>query len=221
MAFKRKAKALTKKNLPKLVRQIQIRQAEHKTYSFTVAAAVSVGTGWTLNSLIAGAAASTLGIKQGIDYNQRIGDRIRLHAIHYTVYIVPASVMPDGNGSFCRVIVYHNNQAGGLLPTGTDLFVADTANELRNPLLRNRLTILKDFTHQMVVTGTNAASNLTSGPEFFGTFSMYPKTEITYVGATDGEIDTVSKHDYGIGFCSTTAACCNVSIKTQVVYTDI
>lgn len=218
-AKKRNSNAVArKKDVVQITKRVLRSQAEKKAFSWLIYNANASNATWDISSFLGRTGAGNR-IEQGLDFTNRIGDKIRLHAIHFTVFIAPAAVMPDGNGSLCRIIVYHNTQANGAVPAGAELFNANTFNELRNQLYRNRLFILKDFTHQMVVTGTNAAANLTSGPEFFGTFSIYPKQEISYSG-TSGEITQILKHDYGIGICSDTASCCNVTVKAQVVFTD-
>jgi len=216
---KRKAdQTVTKSQLGPMVRKINTQLYEKKAFTWVPFANAATVSTWTVKSLLGSTGAGNR-IGQGTDYNQRVGDKIRLSRIHVSLRIQPQSVMPDANGNFCRVIVYHNKQANGAAPTATQIFNTDDVLSLRNHLLRERITILKDFVHQMVVTGTNAGANLTAGPEYFGTFTIYPKQIISYNGST-GEITEILKHDYGMAFATDTAACCVVNVQAQVVFTD-
>lgn len=217
MPVKRTMPTQKKKSVTKLVKRVLSSQAEKKSFTYRVFNGTANSTSWTLKSFLGD---TINGIGQGVSNADRIGDRIRLVAIHFCVRIIPTAVMPEANGNFCRVIVYHNNSARGVLPNATDIFNSDEVISLRNHNFRNRLSVLKDFTHQMVVTSTNGATNVTSGPEFFGTFTIYPKQIISYTGS-DGYISDLSKQDYGIGFCGDAASCCNVTVWSQVVYTDV
>lgn len=218
MFKKRKTDQLAKKSdVVKITKKVLKAQAEKKAHTYRVFNATANAVTWTIKSFLGD---TTNGIGQGVSIEDRIGDKIRLAAIHFAVRIIPAGVMPDTNGNFCRMVVYHNKQADGALPTATELFNSDEVVSLRNHRYRDRLSILKDFTHQMVVTGTNGATQVTSGPEFFGTFSIYPKQIISYTGA-DGFLADISKHDYGFAFCGDAASCCNATVWSQVVFTDV
>lgn len=207
-----------KKQVRKIAKTVYRSLSEKKAYNALIDGGTAVATTWTIRSFLGGAAASGRGIAEGVTETTRTGDKIRLQAIHFTVTIVPLAAMPDLNGSFCRVVVWHNKQANQALPTATQIWNSDSVEELRNNNFRDRISILKDFTHQMVLTGETGGAAFSSGPEFFGTFSIYPKTQVSYTGA-DGEIDTILKNDYGIAFAAD-AACCLITVRAQVVYYD-
>lgn len=219
-AKKRNSNAVArKKDVVRITKRVLRAQSEKKAWSWEPLQSAATLTSWNVQSLICGTGAGQRLI-QGSDFNERIGDKIRLHAIHFNVRIQPVAVMPEGNGNFCRFIVYHNKQANGAEPLATEIFTDDLVLALRNQIYRDRISVLKDFTHQMVVTGTNAGANLTSGPEFFGTFSIYPKQILSF-NSSVGDIANLIKHDYGVAYAADTAACCVITVRAQVVFTDV
>jgi len=221
--------AVTKNQLGRMVRSYVTNIEEKKYIQFCCTSSTwNTGTAtnatWTFGSAIQGGQNAVLGamvgVIQGTNRNERVGNRIRLHRIDFLINIVPISGPTMFDGSICRVVVYHNKEPQGSLVTSAQTFASDIYNAPRNEQYRNRISILKDFTHSMVATGTNAGAVLSTGPQFLGKFSIYPKQVVEYSGST-GTIATIMKHDYGVGWCSDTTSCCNITCVGTVVYTDV
>lgn len=226
-AFKRKRTTYKRSKLGPKVKRIVTSMYEKKAVDEIVATNYTpVGPNWSIASVIGDTqlgGAGTYAIAQGTNFNQRVGDVVTLHRIDFMVRITPA-IAGAGNidGAMCRFIVYHNKQANGTRPTATQIFVTDSITSLRNHLLRDRISVLKDYTHQMVVTTQNAGAALTMGPEALVQFSIYPKTKIHYNG-TSGVLNEILRNDYGFAVCTDAgagASCCTINVNAQVVYTD-
>jgi len=219
---------ISKKKLKQAVKQVTISLAETKAATHALCTAFPILASWSFQSCLAGTplgGGAAYQINQGVDFNTRVGDVIKLKRIDFTVQITPVAPSVELNGTVCRVIVYHNKQAGGALPTQAQMFETAGAQtnvvyNLRNQLFRNRLTILKDFTHQMVRTSQDGVGgNASAGPDTIMQFSIYPKQIINYSSGT-GTLPAILKHDYGIGVCADGASCCVISVACQVVYVD-
>lgn len=186
---------------------------------------VSASTGWVFKSCFADFtlfAPTYPGIVQGTAKNQRIGERIRLTKIEFAIHILPASTIGTTmqNGTACRFIIYHNKQANGVLPTPAEVWNDNNIYTTRNSTFMNRLSILKDFTHQMVATGTDNTGAVTaSGPQLVTTMTIYPKQSITFTGSASA-IANILKNDYGFAVCGDGVNCCQVYVRTQIMYTD-
>lgn len=218
---------VTKSQLGPAVKRIAINLYEEKYVNFMLTGnGVSDGreavtNAWTFRSAIAPGLTNSVGIGQGTNYNQRVGDKIRLKKIVFTIRIIPADGAVGGSHSdYCRVVVYRNKQANGAVVTQAQVFDPITGLNYasmhpRNLLLKDRITLTRDFTHQMVLVGGGSGS----GPEMLMEVTITPKQVINYNG-TSGVISEVLKNDYGIGFISSANDCCQIIINAQVVFTD-
>jgi len=210
-----KRKPLVRNQLGNYVKKIVTSLDEKKAANAVILATTNVQATWTFTSIIAGCA-----IIQGLTKSTRVGERIRLTKIELVLSIVPSATAASmADGSCCRLIIYHNKQANGSVPTGAQMFNNDQEHGTRNITFANRLSILKDITHSMVVTGQAAGVPQTAGPKLLTTMNFYPKTKITFGGA-GGAIGDILKDDYGIGFCTDNNNCCIVTCHAQVHYTD-
>lgn len=222
--------AVTKNQLGRLVRSYVTNIEEKKYANFTATtsttwnAGYSVAATWNFFSVLAkcfdATLASQVGIIQGTDRNQRVGNKIRLHRIDFNVLIVPVVSATMQDGSICRVVVYHNKDPQGTTPTAAQAWTTDVFNAQRYEQYRNRISLLKDFTHTMVATSTNAGAVASAGPQFLGKFSIYPKQVVEY-NASSGGIGSIMKHDYGVALCADTVTCCTATVTGTVVYTDV
>lgn len=206
---KKTTKKASKISIPR-IRKIMYTTSETKFNDQTLTTGPSLTT-W-------GFASPCFFIQQGTAANQRIGNKIYVKSIQFSCYMVPLVTM-TGAGVLCRFVVYHNKETVGALPTGLRIFVSDDVRSLRNTSNVPRFSILRDMTHSMVITSTNAATVNGVGPTKLVQFTIYPKKVIDFTGTT-GTIADLLKHDYGIGFCCSQAAACNVDVICKVQYSD-
>lgn len=218
--FKSRGSRRGKDTLGKRIRQVVQNIAETKSIEYYGAADATQT--WQFYSFIAGSP-----ILQGTDIVNRIGDKIKLKRIDVVVKIAPYSGttgVPQA-GSNCRVVIYHNKKCGGAIPTPAQMWNLSAAGSsdimaTRNEAFVKRLSILKDFSHSMVVTASvTAGTDIGVGPIMLAKFSIYPKASVGY-GNTGGVIASMIDNDYGIAYVGDGNACCNVRFTAKTVWTD-
>lgn len=208
-------KRATRKRIAAVTRRVVNRMAEVKTWAIHSTSNWTSAATWQFGSAITGMGTDLF--QQGTAANQRIGDTITLRKITFMITLRPLTNIPV-NGSICRVVLYHNKQANYAKPSPTAVFDSDTFNTDRNQAQIKRFSILKDYSHAMVVTGNNAGSTYSVGPPVYFMWTIYPKKKIQYT-ANNGTINDVLLDDYGYGYCAD-GACCYVDIATKMYFTD-
>lgn len=209
------------------VRRVVFNMAEKKFFNQTMGVAATplvVGATWQFFSTLCtnSTTGSVVGIKQGTGASDRLGNKILLRQINFTIRMTPTFASGMTDGCFCRVIVYKNKEAVGSVPTGADMFVLDVVDANRNIPLTPKLSVLRDLGHTMVTTAAVAASTpLAVGPVKLIKFSVFPNKIIDYSGGNSGAITDILKHDFGIGFCATEANACNVVCAVQSIFSDV
>lgn len=152
------------------------------------------------------------GIIQGIQSNQRTGNDIFVRYIDVTVRVTPKTM--DTNGSTCRLVALHHLKPNGGTVASTGVFNQDQFNSVRNIAQKFKYKVLKDFVHSFVTTvSTNG------GPEYLYQFRIPVNKKVRFNSAAASAGDLISD-DYLVGFCADSAACCTVTVKGAVVYTD-
>lgn len=206
------------------VRRVVLNMSEKKFFNQNVGV---VGTEfpaaitWDFFSALAtNASGGGTGIKQGTGASDRLGNKIFLRAIHFTITMAPLFGAGMTNGCVCRVIVYHNKEAVGTLPSGITMFTLNNINSNRAVEYMPKLSVIRDFTHSMVTTAAVAASTpLSVGPMTIKKFSIYPNKLISFTSNT-GAISDFLKDDYGFGICATDATGCSVIVNMQTIFSD-
>jgi len=171
---KRRARRFRKRvPVARVVRNVLTRQAEKKASFQTPVSNAASGITWIFNSFIA-----TAGIPQDVTVNGRIGDKIRVRAIEVTLKISPVLLAVGNNGSICRIIFYHNRRASGALPSGATIMNGNNILGHVNQEFNKQFTVIRDFTHSMVVTAFNGGVNGSVGPVFQETFRLFPPSTL-------------------------------------------
>lgn len=215
---RRKTTRATKVSLPRVKRILQNaleRKFVNNTELVTNPAggyASYVPATWTFISALAGLA-------QGSGASNRVGNRIFLRCIRFTIECSPLADTAK-TGAYCRMVIYHNKEAVGALPTATAVFSINEVQSARNLTLTKRYRILKDVTHHMVVTGNNATTVIASGPVQLMTLVCYPKKQIDFQ-SNAATISDLFKDDFGIAFCANYASNCQLKIQTQIEFSDV
>lgn len=173
---------------------------------------------WSIKSVISA-------IQQGTTASTRIGDKVFVHAVHFSVTIGPkvtGSIAGTAfGGSVCRLIAWHNKEAAGALISANTLFDENAYNAQREVPKMPSCTILKDMTHNMSITAMNGGSTVQSaGPNHFYQFAIYPKKKICFTGNTQSAADLL-KDDYGLGVCADSATCCVIYCRAKVIFSDM
>lgn len=217
--FKRTARPPARR-FARSVRRVVNTIAEEKYYAINGLLNANSAVTWQFASALQG-------LVQGTTQTTRLGNRIYVKRLELSVTL-GANVGMGLNGSICRFVVYHNRNTGGtgsalsgLLITYDQLFDTNTFDALRAINQKGRATILKDGVYPMMATSSNAGTTVvtTSGPVNFRVRIPINKT-IVYNGNA-GTIADLITDDYGVGFCSDDAACCQIYIRSKVIFTDM
>lgn len=223
MALSRSSKrqrrdTVAKRRIASVTKRV-LRQQLEKKYFNTDLYSGTAPDSWTFRSAIAG-------LQQGSTATTRIGDKIRIHKIEFMVSIEPLPVANTESGSRCRVILYHNKQANGAVPTAANgVFDSDEILSLRYHPKLPQYTVLKDYVHNMSImsaafdSGTSTTLPLTAGPPIQFKWVIYPKTPIAFTSSA-GTISDILRDDYGLGFVGDESDCCNIEVITKVTFTD-
>lgn len=112
----------------------------------------------------------------------RVGARITIVAIEYFVKIAPSVGGVGGEGSMCRMVMYHNKACGGATPPTAELFDSNNFFSGRNVNYAKKYALLEDITHQMVITSFSTVSSaaFSAGPAFFKVIRLTPHTTVQY-----------------------------------------
>lgn len=197
------------------VKKVVNSMVEKKYLNTNYTPAPAAARAWTFNSAL-------IGITPGNTASTRIGNKIRVTAIHFTVMIEPllaGSTTITNGGCVCRFIIYHNKQTNGTLVTGDQMFVTDTLLANRNVDYLSKLSVLKDVTYPMYISAADSTGTRATGPPIVFKCSIYPNKVIDYVANT-AAISSIMKDDYGFGFSSDSDTACQLNLNVQTVYTD-
>lgn len=203
--------AVSRKRVAAIAKRVVTRMAEDKYLNTTIATGAS--TSWQFGTFLA--------CSQGTTASTRLGETIRLKRIEVFLRVTPVTTMAV-TGTQCRVILYHNKQAAGALPSAAMIFDANgTINATRNTDQVRRITVVRDIVHTMVVTAKTdgVASNWSVGPIGVFKWVIYPKKKIQYT-SNAGTISDLLLDDYGLGFLSDGNSCCNVDARVKVIFCD-
>lgn len=199
---------------------------EEKKHNFQITVpAVAAATGWYIGNLLCTTTASVTdaagsGIVQGTANNQRIGDRIRVTKLEVIINIVPTIVAGETAGSTCRVMIVHDKEPHLGYPTSALIMDPDSdMGGMQNQVQKRRFTIMKDFVHEMVPLGTNAAAVIAKGPKFLSKFTFYPNQVIEYSG-NGGVTANIVKHAYYVMYAADGGSCCTVRATALAHYVD-
>lgn len=200
---------------------LNVPERKFKTYEtgvFSAPSGVSPGGDFVFASFFYNAA-NTNFIAQGTAVDQRIGNKIYLHAIK-TKWMIASGIIPTA-GVMVRMGTYHNATADGSNVDAGDVFYNKNAlHSQRNlaKMARTKVTLKNDRMYSFVVTGTNGASVVASGPPRCFDLNIYPKKVIT-VDGTANTIADLAKDDYGWWI---KADGINVvySVSVQLIYGD-
>lgn len=194
------------------VRRVVNVNFELKWFSQSLFSATASTVGWQYGSALAG-------LTQGFTQQTRIGSRVLCKRIEFTVFVSPITAAIGLNGSLCRMICYHNKQAGGTLVTSQILFDLDVLNTFRNLTQSNRVQVLRDVQMPMIHTGNNGTVTTSVGP-CMRFFWRIPVNKVIVYQGNAGTISDIVTDDYGFGFVSDDAGCCAVSAVSKMIFTD-
>jgi len=150
----------------------------------------------------------------GTGATQRIGNKIFVKRIEFSLLMVPQTTQP-ATGCVSRFVVYHNKETRGSLPAALDLFTAATVDALRSTPKKPALTLMKDFTTTGVVMGSAGA-----GPPLLQRFAVRVNKRIDYTGTGGGTATDLLKDDYGFGMICSAPTACNMTFNAKIVFAD-
>lgn len=227
-SFKRKSRRTFKpkaKVSAARVRRIVYNMAEKKYFNQSVGTPGvphTMAATWTFFSALTSnlTSGSVAGLVPGTGAFNRLGNKILLKSITYTIFITPTATAGMADGCTCRVVLYHNTEASGTAPTGLTMFTTDTVYANRNVDYLSKMSLQRDMVHSMVALSNNAGTVNTVGPGKLFKVTVYPNKVIDFTNTT-GSISDLLKHDYGIGFCATESTGCNMICNMQTIFTDL
>ncbi len=206
VAYRRAAPKKARVSLPRLRRTIL--SLNETKFQDTTQAAYTVPVAWTNTNIYPL-------IQQGTSANQRIGNKIFLKQITFRIFMNPLVTMP-ASGAYCRVIVVHNKETVGVLTAALTVFTADSIFSQRNTALNKRVSVIKDFNHTMVFSG----SATQMGPKRFLEFSIFPRKVIDYNGNTGTAAD-LFKDSYTLMTVCEDPAGCQMTWTAKCLFTDV
>lgn len=212
-SYARRKRSFAKKTTVARVRRVVYGMAEKKWFE---------GASSNIMPATWGSVSFLNGLNQGNGAQQRIGNKILVHKIIITINLRPnGAVNTSQNGSVCRVAVYHNKECKGSLP-GASPEIMDTDSIIANRYIPKlpQYTLLSDKTATMVVTSNNAGAMFSAAGQTVYRICLYPKQRIDFT-ATGGGMADILKHDFGLHYIADTATCCNISWRSQVIFSDI
>lgn len=160
-----------------------------------------------------------VGLVQGTSAITRVGSQITIKRFDVSLTIGPNVPNAQITGSMCRFVFYHNKVAAAALPTTLVVFDSDAYNSMRNLPQKKRVILKKDFSVPFMVYQASGATAQTAGPVYRMTFSIPVNKKVTYQ-TNLGTMSDLGNDDYGIGFSSDDANCCQVHCVTKMVFTD-
>jgi len=126
---------------------------------------------------------------QGSNSSDRFGDKTLAMSLQYFLYL------PQGVSIPMRIIIFYDRQSNGALPTSpAPMYTADTES-FKNPDLRLRFKILRDFWIGNMGQNAIASSNETENNMQRGLIKLNLPTTFT---GTGGSITNISSGSFGI-----------------------
>lgn len=196
----------------KVVKRVLNSNLEEKYYLATLYNGTASAATWQLTSALAG-------LQQGTSATQRVGNRVTVKRIEYSIFIQPATTM-SGAGSLCRVILYHNRQAAGAQIGATTIFDTNDLYSLRNITQSKRVSVTRDAQYPMWPTALNGSFAVAATSPPIRLFWRQPVNKMVTYQSNAGTISDILTDDYGIGFVSDDANCCAVSVNAKIIFTD-
>lgn len=219
---KNKVRKWTKKAVRKAVKPVVYRTITamaEKKYFEQSATDMAVTQSWNLMTLITKPGAAGGGLAQGTSANQRLGNKIFVSRIEFSVQLYKNSGT-EANGDTCRCIMYHNKEAKGAVIDKNTLFAEDKVYSLRAYPNNPMASVVKDAVHTFVPTAsTGTAGNYAMGPQVVFRWNIYPRKRIDFNG-TYNDVRDLIKDDYGIG-CIATGNNCLMSWRSRVYFSDM
>jgi len=170
---------------------------------------------------------SAIEMSVGTTKADRVGNRIQVKKIQLNLFVKPqVNLATMADGATIRFMIIKDKQPNGAIPAIATMlnFSANYAVQtaLMNPDWSKRFVLIKDFTHTMVVTGTNAGSVIACGPQLVGKIEL-KVNQIVQFNGTNGTTDEIIGANWYLLFSTTEATnqCCNVEGRWMVHYTDI
>lgn len=195
--------------------------AEKKFFNKDFGAPVATLATWNFG---AGAGLSAMSpicnIVQGTTANDRLGNKIFVHSIEWMLQIGAVAAGMGTNGHYCDIIVYHDKECKGTLPSGTNIFWKDAVNMPRAIEYLPRFSVLRKQRHGQIATTANAGAVLTAGPKVTVRFKIFPKKVIDFTG-NNGTIADLLKHNYGVAIAASDVGCCTFLCQSQVTFSDV
>lgn len=170
-------------------------------------------------------ASALAGLQQGTAANNRIGNKIFLHSIQFTITMKPASVAAGTIAEQCRCVIYHNRETSGVLPVGANgMFThAGLAAQRFQPLL-NQYGVLRDGIHTFTPQIYNSTSStVVLGPPVTYVWRVFPRRTVDF-RSNAGTISDLYKDDYGVGCVAevngAASPSCEMRVRIQVIFSD-
>lgn len=170
------------------------------------------------------------GINIGNTVADRIGNKIYVESLDWYFRLTPVTgAVNQAGGTICRIIIYHDREANGNVPSYNDLFDRNSYDAFRQLLyVPRRATILMDKLHCMSATNvafvmntgnSGAAQTVSSGPKYWAMFKQKIGKVITYTG-TAGTVADLGMETFGVGVCADGNNCCTLDVECRVRFRD-
>lgn len=166
------------------------------------------------------------GITQGVDQNNRVGNRVRMKYARIRINLSQASNTPASiRESMHRIIIFIDKQANGALPASSDLLTTTgaTAEEYLSPIKiqsKKRFQILYDRYHTLQVHGGSVNVPQTTSIEIK---LKLKKKIVQYKGTTNGITDLQTNSLLFLHVCDTSSGAVNpieFDGFTDLIYED-
>jgi len=195
------------------VRKVVQSLAEKKFFDITTQSITFLNTWTTIDNFICQ-------ITQGTTASNRIGNKIFVHSIEVSLVVTPQVAMSVA-GCFCRIAFVHNKETNYVATDPLSIFNLNVVTSLRNTPNNAKYTMLRDFQHVMVPTGTDSTGVVkTVGPALFTTFKIFPKKRIDFVANT-GLVADLMKDNWSLLYCADSSTGCTGTYRVKVIFSDM
>lgn len=164
-------------------------------------------------------------ITQGVGVNQRVGNRIRITRIDFTIDVRGGQATIMAAGALCKLLIIHNRDCNSSAPNYADMYTGTSIFRQRKPEFTAKYRILKEMWHSLTSTatiGTGASS--ASGPRTCWKFSIPINKTIVYKAsssiAANNNYQNLTKDDIQFTAIASDTGCCNIGGFYRVYFTD-
>lgn len=159
-------------------------------------------------------------VATGNDYNTRTGRRANMKSVNIRGQIFADPTASTPKGDVIRILVFHDAQPNGVLPTGAMLLTEDKNTSFNNLSNRDRFRVLYDKTINVDGVLFTAGALTNGSPKQYG-FKIFKKLnlETTYSG-TGGTIAEIATGGLFFGIISKQAQSWSLLMNTRVRFTD-